>query len=127
MVEEEAVLAVTGDFGQETRFGGSIGVFGQEGHHFGGGRGDFSRGSRFGGRGRYFGHGENGGTENWQQDMRTYFNCEEVGYTRTIFPKLYGKGGQFAHVAYASEGQFLSNFRSVFMSDEELRKYKIYQ
>ena len=40
MVEEEAVLAVTGDFGQETRFGGSIGVFGQEGHHFGGGRGD---------------------------------------------------------------------------------------
>jgi len=54
--------------------------------------------------------------------MRTYYNYREVGHTRNRYPKLYGKisqVGQFAHVAYALEGQVPSGSKSVLMSDEE--------
>jgi len=60
--------------------------------------------------------------------LRTCYNCEDVGYMRNICPKLYCKTsqvGQFAPVAYASEGN--SGSRRILMSDEVFEKYHMFQ
>ena len=62
--------------------------------------------------------------------MRTGYNCEEVGKTRNMCPKLYSKTsqvGMFAHIAYASVGHVLSGSRSLLISNEEFGKYKMFQ
>jgi len=62
--------------------------------------------------------------------MRTCYDRDEVGHIRNKCPKLYDKTsqvGQFAHMAYASEGHVASDSRSVLMSNEEFKKYQTFQ